>query len=327
MVARARAARVHIPLPAPLSELSLEQLESAHAQGLQAFRQQAFTPQGESWLALKRELAQRQLAHCRYCSHHCGVNRQTGQTGFCGLTAQPRISGEYLHYGEEAAVGVTHAIFLSGCTLHCLFCHNWRDTFDLRQGRSFSPAELAARIRLRAQNPAVRSVSFIGGTPEPHLHLLTALACELPEGLPWVFNGNATLSESGLALMEGLIDLWLPDFKFGNDRCAWELAKITDYSATVLNNLRAYRQQGPVLIRHLLMPGHLECCTRPILALLAAEFREIPLNLMMQYRPFYRAEQIEALNRRPDAAEQAAARQLALSSGLKLLTQEPLASK
>lgn len=328
---RARQIVVARPDSRPLAQLSLAELENCHQQGLLRFRGEAWADaesppaDGFSWLAVKRAWAHALLQRCNYCVHDCGVNRSAGVTGYCGLGAQALISGEYLHYGEEAAVGTTHAIFFSGCTLHCLFCHNWRETFDLTAGAPVDAPLLAKQIALRCADPAVTSISFIGGTPEPHLHTLTELADILPEqwDLPWVFNSNATLSATGLALMAGLIDLYLPDFKFGNDHCAWQLAKIAHYSDTLKANLQAYQRQQRqgvrVLIRHLLMPGHLECCTRPVLAQMAAICPEIPLNLMGQYRPFYKAQERPELNRRIDKADLAQARSWAREWGLTLV--------
>lgn len=344
---RSRARQIVVPCQdvalRSLAELSVSELAAYHEQGLALYRAALAAEdlnkplscpgdhRGYAWLAIKRAWAQALLSDCNYCVHNCRINRSVGETGYCGLTEQALISGEYLHYGEEARVGTTHAIFFSGCTLHCLFCHNWRETFDLSAGAGVDAAHLAEQIRLRCADPAVQSISFIGGTPEPHLHTLTALAELLPEplALPWVFNSNATLSATGLALMEGLIDLYLPDFKFGNDRCAWQLAKIAHYSETLEANLKAYQAQSrqtasslqpvQVLIRHLLMPGHLDCCTLPVLEKIAAEYPEMTVNLMGQYRPFYKARERPELNRRPAKADLEIARTQAHELGLSLV--------
>lgn len=319
---RALAARIEVPIPGPVSKLAWPDLLAAHRQGLIYFRRRELHT-GVSWLEVKRWLAWRLLSRCDFCVHQCQVNRLEEQTGYCRLGAKTRISGEYLHYGEEAAVGITHAIFFSACTMHCVFCHNWRETFDSAAVQECSTAWLAGQIAQRCQRAEVKSVSFIGGTPEPHLHTLTELACLLDPALKqiWVFNGNATLSAMGLDLMEGLIDLYLPDFKFGNAACAWNLARIRNYPETVRNNLHGYLTQGrAVLVRHLLMPGHLKCCTWPILEILAREFPTVMLNLMGQYRPFYQAENLPGLNHRLDPEDLCQARAHALALGLQLVT-------
>lgn len=318
---RALAAQVGIPLSKPLAELTLPDLLAAHSQGLVYYRHRELS-QGTRWLEIKRCLAFNLLARCNFCVHHCQVNRLQEQTGYCRLGMTSRISGEYIHYGEESVVGITHAIFFSACTMHCVFCHNWRETFELTATQACSTHWLAQQIAKRCQHPKVQSISFIGGTPEPHLHILTELACLLEPTIqqPWVFNGNATLSAMGLDLLEGLIDLYVPDFKFGNAACAWNLGHIQHYVDTVKHNLRGYIAQGrPVLVRHLLLPGHLHCCTLPILDILAQEFPTVMLNLMNQYRPFYRAETKPALNQRvkPEDFEQAKA--YALAQGLQLV--------
>ncbi|PIQ26295.1 hypothetical protein COW36_15105 [bacterium (Candidatus Blackallbacteria) CG17_big_fil_post_rev_8_21_14_2_50_48_46] len=322
LVRRFLAHEIKLQSSQPLESLNLTQLQELHEKGLEAYRSGKIAEQGVSWLDVKKTLAYKLLEACNFCSHLCQVNRLTGQTGYCQLKAAAQISGEYIHHGEEPAVGITHAIFFSGCTMHCLFCHNWRETFDLEKGLKTETQFLADQIIKRSQNAKIQSISFIGGTPEPHLHILTELACLLSTKvkLPWVFNNNATLSKEGLELMEGLIDIYLPDFKFGNADCAWKLAKISNYLPTVKANLKAYQaQKSEILVRHLLMPGHLECCTLPILDNLAQEFDSISLNLMGQYRPFYRALEIPALNQRPDPKDLKNAREKALALGIQLI--------
>lgn len=284
--------------------LSLEELRYWHDEGLKIWRKQVpdlagcFEASGFSWLAIKLELAQRLLSSCNFCVHNCRVNRLNGETGYCRLDAQPRISGSYLHWGEEAPLSPTWAVFFSGCTMHCLYCHNWRETFDLAAGAVLKPAVLAHT--LLEQKSRYRTISLIGGTPEPQLHAIFELALGLDPSVtaPLVFNSNATLSAEGLDLIEGVADIYLPDFKHGNDSCAWKLTKIGDYLNTFRNNLNAYVKQGAaVLVRHLVVPGHLECCTRPVLEMLAKDYPGVAVNVMHQYRPMYKAAERSGLDR------------------------------
>lgn len=293
----------------PLSEQSLEQLRHWHALGLKRWRaaELADGPEsGSNWLEIKLELARRLLARCDYCVHDCRVNRLAGETGYCRLDATPRISGSYLHWGEEAPLSPTWALFFSGCTMHCVYCHNWRETFDLAAGAELDVPKLARQ--LYEAKGSYRTLSLIGGTPETQLHAVLELVCALDGrvDVPLVFNNNATLSASGLALMEGVVDIYLPDYKHGNDSCAWRLTKIADYNASFRRNLQAYLDQGAaVLVRHLVVPGHLDCCTRPILETLARDFPGVAVNVMHQYRPMYRAAEKPGLDRPLAAAEQA----------------------
>lgn len=305
---QARAIRLSAP---PLESLSRADLWALHTQGLELFRQQTPSGTGEhSWLSVKATLAARELQHCNFCVHHCNVNRSTGEKGYCRLDAQAVISGAYVHQGEEAPISPTFAIFFGGCTMHCVYCHNWRETFNLDAGQTVTPAALVKAMV--QQQDKFRTLSLIGGTPEPHLHTLLAMAELLPSTLsqPLVFNGNATLSDLGLTLMEGVIDIYLPDYKHGNDRCAWRLTQIAQYTASVQHNLRTYQAQGArIIIRHLILPNHLDCCTRPILEWLADHCPQAEISLLEQYRPLYKASTKPDIARRPSPAELAQAKQ------------------
>lgn len=253
-----------------------------------------------SWLDLKRTLAYRHLQRCDFCVHHCGVNRTQEEQGYCQLGADSPYSGAYVHWGEEAPIRPTYAVFWGGCTMHCVYCHNWRDTFETQNQATLEPRLWLQMLRQQQGN--YRTLSFIGGTSEPHLHTLLDCLVELaqvPElAAPVVLNHNATLSSVGLQLMEGVIDVYLPDYKHGNNRCAWQLTKIAHYQETLQANLAAYRRQDVgLLIRHLPIPGHLSCCTYPVLAWLSEHYPEVTVNVMLNYQPMYKAEGLPEINR------------------------------
>lgn len=303
---RARATYVSAP---PLAQLSTAELWNLHTQGREQFYGRAQpTPGNHSWLAIKAALAERELQHCNFCVHHCQVNRSAGETGYCRLDAEAIISGAYVHHGEEAPISPTFAIFFSGCTMHCVYCHNWRETFRLDAGAKVTATMLSNAVH--EQRHQVQTVSLIGGTPEPHLHTILSLATQLPPDLPLVFNGNGTLSTLGLALMEGVIDIYLPDYKHGNDSCAWRLTRIANYNASLQANLSAYQAQGArLIVRHLVLPAHLACCTRPILEWLALACPSAELSLLDQYRPLYQAAKRPEISRRPSLNELAQAQE------------------
>lgn len=311
---RQRSRQILLACPPPASQ-ELVALEHWHQEGLQQWRSLRAGPaepakpdsdtQLFSWLEVKLALARQLLTRCNYCVHDCQIDRLAGETGYCRLDARPRISGSYLHWGEEAPLNPTWAVFFSACTMHCVYCHNWRETFDLAAGTRLDPVALAAH--LLACNGSFRTLSLIGGTPEPQLHAVLELAWELDDAVmaPLVFNNNATLSRVGQELMEGVVDVYVPDLKHGNDRCAWQLTRIADYGAIVSDNLKAYlSQETALLIRHLVVPGHLTCCTRPVLELLARDFSGVAVNIMFQYRPLYQAANRPGIDRTLTVAEQ-----------------------
>lgn len=304
-IARKRSLALGLKPEAPLQDLSLSQLRYWHQVGLQYYRQRSASTGPISWLAIKQALAQRLLAQCNFCVHHCQVDRSSGQLGYCRLGPASPLAGSYLHHGEEAPIRPTWALFFSGCTMHCSYCHNWRETFRFDPAAHFPLQSVLAD--LNQHRGQYKTLSLIGGTPEPHLHTLLELVAHLPEAIdvPLVLNHNATLSAEGLTLMEGVVDIYLPDFKHGNDACAWRLTKIQDYVQSVMANLQAARRQGAaMLVRHLVIPGHLDCCTRPVLERLAQDFAGVMVNVMFQYRPMYRAEQMPTINRMLSQAEQ-----------------------
>jgi putative pyruvate formate lyase activating enzyme len=142
---------------------------------------------------------------------------------------------------------------------------------------------------------------------------------EYPElAAPVVFNSNATLSPVGLDLMEGAIDIYVPDYKHGNNACAWTLTKIAHYQETLRLNLKRYvEQKSGILLRHLPLPGHLECCTYPILQDLARHYGQMAVNIMLEYQPMYKAEQMPEINRCLSPAEKDKIQQWVHSLGLR----------
>lgn len=329
----ARQRHPTLALPAtPLADCPVETLWELHQVGLELYRslsrlsnspespQLSKHPPDTSWLQVKQALAWRLLQGCDFCVHDCLVDRTAGELGYCRLDSRSPLAGSYLHWGEETPIRPTWALFLSGCTMHCLYCHNWRETFEFQAIPSLDPQALAQT--LFQERARYRTISLIGGTPEPHLHTLIDLALALDPAVtaPLVFNSNATLSASGLALMEGLIDIYLPDFKHGNQPCAWQLTKISNYVETVLSNLKAYREQGAaILVRHLALPGHLDCCSRPILEILARDFAGVAVNIMDQYRPMYKAENKPGIDRPLDETEKATLKRWSRELGLKTI--------
>jgi putative pyruvate formate lyase activating enzyme len=201
---------------------------------------------------------------------------------------QSYIASEMLHLGEEAILQPAHAIFFSGCTATCSFCTAANFAFRSTSGVVVTPQQLAARIRQREREGA-RSLCFIGGDPAPHIpFILETLDClGADRQIPAVFNSNFYLTEQALDLLAGSIDLYLPDLKFGPARgiqsCGEAMGGMPNYWAVVTGCIdRVWKAKERAIVRHLLMPGHFECCTRPILHWLA-ERQGIAVSLLTQY--------------------------------------------
>jgi putative pyruvate formate lyase activating enzyme len=193
-----------------------------------------------------------------------------------------------LHLGEEAILQPAHAIFFSGCTATCSFCTAATFAFRPTYGVVVTAQQLAARIRQR-QAEGARSLCFIGGDPAPHIpFILETLDClGADRQIPAVFNSNFYLTDQALDLLAGSIDLYLPDLKFGpargNQDCGETIGGMPNYWAVVTGCIdRVWKAGERVMVRHLLMPSHFECCTRPILHWLA-ERQGISVSLLTQY--------------------------------------------
>lgn len=265
--------------------------------------------------------AQRHLADCTLCPHRCGWVR--GQAaGHCRVGPVSYIASEMLHMGEETLLRPAHAIFFSGCTATCRFCTAARFAFHPTYGVSVTPAQLAGRI-LQRQAEGARSVCFIGGDPAPHIPFILATLAAAGERrtIPAVFNSNFYLTDEALDLLDGAIDIYLPDLKFGPAagpaRCGERLGGMPDYWRVVTGCIdRVYRAGARVIVRHLLMPGHLACCTTPVLRWLA-DRPGVEVSLLTQYlAPRHARHELAA----PLAAEDIAAAQgLARELGLRLI--------
>ncbi len=231
--------------------------------------------------------AQEHLLDCHLCPHHCGPRRATAQ-GICRVGQQSYIASEMLHLGEEELLRPAHAIFFSGCTATCSFCTAAKFAFRPTYGVTVTPTQLAARMVERQQQGA-KSICFIGGDPTPHIPFILATLAVLGERktVPTVFNSNLYLTDVALDLLDGAIDIYLPDFKFGPatspQSCGERIGGMPDYWAVVTSCLdRLIQAKQRVVVRHLLMPGHFDCCTQPILHWLA-ERPTLEVSLLTQY--------------------------------------------
>ncbi len=242
-------------------------------------------------LSLKRELVERILRSCHLCECRCSIDRTRGGVGKCGIH-EPRISSQFLHFGEENALIPSHTIFFSGCNFQCVFCQNW-DISQGNKGRYVKPELLASII----DSKGGKNVNWVGGDPTPNLAYIIDVLGSLSEPLPQVWNSNMYLTESSMDVLAKLMDLYLTDFKYGNDDCAFELSKVHDYMRVIQRNHLLAEQTGDLIIRHLVLPSHIECCTHPILEWIDDKLTSPAVNLMTQYHPCYKADKYPGIDR------------------------------
>jgi putative pyruvate formate lyase activating enzyme len=258
------------------------------------------------------------LARCRCCERRCEVDRNAGGTGFCGVGADSRYSSDFLHMGEEPELVPSHTIFFTGCTFECVYCQNWDIAMDARAGRLAEPAMLAAVLQ-EGLSQGSRNANFVGGNPDPHLWTILEtirLAGDAASYLPMVWNSNMYTSAEAMRLLDGVIDVYLGDFRYGNDACAEELSGVHRYFEVVSRNFACAFESAEVMVRHLVLPGHLECCTRPVLEWTSRNMPGVYFNLMFQYRPDYRASLYPVIDARLTPEERARALSMASEYGL-----------
>jgi putative pyruvate formate lyase activating enzyme len=251
-------------------------------------------------LQRRAEEAVAALASCRICPRDCGVDRLRDARMACKVGRRARVSSHFPHFGEEDCLrgwNGSGTIFFSYCNLRCVFCQNW-ETSQEGEGAELSAAELAS-LMLDLQGRGCHNVNFV--TPEHVVpQILEALVLAVDRGLrlPLVYNTSAYDSMESLRWMDGVVDIYMPDFKYWDDGSAARFLKARDYPEVARRVIKEmHHQVGPLtfdeeglalrglLVRHLVMPGALEE-TREILGWIAREVGpDTYVNVMDQYRP------------------------------------------
>lgn len=271
-------------------------------------------PQNPSLLDVKVELAGRVMEKCRFCENRCGTDRYK-RPGTCGVNAVSHVSSEFLHHGEEPELVPSHTIFFEGCPFDCVYCQNWTISSRI-SGPAADPEELCRRIERRYMEGS-RNVNFVGGDPTPHLPTILKVVRCTSLNIPTVWNSNMYLTPESLKLLEGTMDVFLADFRYGSDEHALRYSGVKNYWAVTTRAFLEAQTQGELLVRQLVLPGHVECCTKPIVEWCAQNLgRDVRFNLMFQYRPEYKASMFPEIDRRLTGAEIHRALRIAKEAGL-----------
>lgn len=265
-------------------------------------------------LDLKVRKAKKLLEKCILCEHECNANRTVGERGFCGVL-EPRITSEFIHLGEETELVPSYTIFCSGCNLKCAYCQNWDISQNPNSGVEVTPQMLARLV----DRQHARNVNWVGGEPTPNLPYILEVMTYVEKNIPQVWNSNMYLSGNAMSLLDGVIDVYLTDFKYGNDECAKRLSKVENYTKVVKRNHLLARKNGEMIIRHLMLPSHFECCTKPILEWISQNLENVRVNLMDQYRPEYHAYQHPEIDHPLQREEYKKAESYAMELGLNLV--------
>jgi putative pyruvate formate lyase activating enzyme len=299
------------------------------------------TPPQPAYLALLRsgELARRvadayaHLAACDVCARACGVNRRGGELGVCRTAERAKISSYGAHLGEEAPLRGwrgSGTIFFTRCNLQCQYCQNY-DISQSDAGDQVEPEQLAA-IMLRLQAAGCHNINLVSPSHVvPQIMAAVLIAAQAGLCLPLVYNTGGYDALAMLRLLDGVVDIYMPDMKYAHAETGLRLSKAADYPQVNQAAVREmHRQVGDLrlderglasrglLVRHLVLPDGL-AGTAEIVRWLAELSTDTYLNIMDQYRPAYRAHDHPELNRRITRGEYAAAVKLALDAGLRRL--------
>lgn len=244
-------------------------------------------PANPNLIDLKARIADKLVESCCLCERRCGINRFEGKTGFCGVGLKSFYSSEFVHVGEEPEIIPSHTIFFAGCTFRCMHCQNY-DIIEKPEGDYPVDDDLKRRIELRFLRGA-RNVNLVGGNPDQHLHNILDLFTNINVPVPVVWNSNMYHSSETERLLRGFVDVYLGDFKYGPGNCAEEISNVKNYWDVVTRNFLSAREHAEIYIRHLQLPGHVECCTKPIMEWVSQNLPLAKFNLMFQFHPSYKS--------------------------------------
>lgn len=259
-----------------------------------------------------------QLKKCNLCPHKCNIDRSNGKIGRCKATDKVKIALYSIHKFEEPCISGENGsgtIFFSNCNLNCIYCQNY-EISQLGKGKDITIEELA-NIFLKQQEKQVENINLV--TPTSYmLQIIEAIKIAKRKGLhiPIIYNTNAYEKVEALKLLEGYIDVYLPDLKYAENRLGLEYSKINDYFEVATKAIQEMiRQVGMpklnetgtmkkgVMIRHLVLPNHLENSKKVLKWIKNHLPSEIYVSVMAQYFPTYEAKKVENLNRKLTQAE------------------------
>jgi len=246
-----------------------------------------------------------QLTQCECCPRRCGVNRLAGQVGYCRIPAGMLVSHAGLHFGEEPPLSGTKGsgtVFFAGCNLRCVFCQNYQISQEFQEVPSWlmTPEDLAS-VMLQLQDEGAHNINFVSPS---HMIFQMADAIQAAKGrgltIPVVYNSNGYDAVDALRQIRGLVDIYLPDLKYLDNELGRRFSAVDDYTEVVPGVLREMLEQvghlqldeagvavRGLLVRHLVLPGHLEN-SKKCLEFLSDLAPDTFVSIMSQYTPQYK---------------------------------------
>ena len=228
--------------------------------------------------------ARKILKNCELCPRQCGVDRTSGETGFCRLDDSVRYFREVLYFNEERELNPSYQIFFPGCNLRCEYCavSPWNEQ---PSSTKLIDYEYLANKTSFHYSRGAKTLNLLGGEPAVSLHGILELLGRIDSPIKVVWNSNMYYNDIVDDLLDGIVDIYLADLKCGNEKCAKTLLGADDYLDVVKRNILKAAEHGEVMIRHILLPGHSKCCLEPILKWLKSEIPGVKLSIWDNYLP------------------------------------------
>lgn len=252
------------------------------------------------------------LDECTICPHKCKVNRNIGQLGRCKSKQTVKVALYSVHNYEEPCISGekgSGTVFFSNCNLNCVFCQNY-EISQQNKGREITIEELS-EIFLKLQEKNVENINLV--TPTSYVpQIIEAIKIAKKRGLnlPIVYNTNGYEKIETIKMLDGFVDIYLPDFKYSNDLLAKRLSNVDNYFDITTNALKEmYKQVGKpifndngimqkgMIIRHLVLPNHIQN-SKKVLKWINENMKDVYVSVMAQYFPTYKAKEIEDINRK-----------------------------
>jgi putative pyruvate formate lyase activating enzyme len=269
---------------------------------------------------IKREII-KNYGDCKLCPWECRINRFK-EKGVCKLGVQSNIFYEGVIYGEELSIVPTYAIFFAGCNMKCIFCEYGE--YQENPGNVCAKSLSNVLKRIKEMGNGYASISFIGGEPSIHpLNIYKIISKCQSKNIKKVLNTNLYFNKINRELLDEMIDIYIGDIHFGNDDCAEKLSGAINYTELVLNNVKAiYHSKKKLIIRHLLLPGHIDCCFKPIVNYLVENGIVDNFNLLTNYLPWHKARSYGNMGRMITEVEKDVAKEILYRNGIKLVLDE-----
>ncbi|WP_304509208.1 radical SAM protein [Anaerotignum sp.] len=272
------------------------------------------------------------LRHCNICPRNCNVNRINGQTGFCHASLHPKVALVSAHFWEEPPISGTKGsgtIFFSHCNLRCVFCQNHKISEE-GFGTEIS-IERLAEIFLEQQEKGLHNINLVSPTHYiPQISIALRLAKKSGLQIPVIYNSNGYESIEGLRQLEGLVDIYLPDFKYWDKTIAKEYSAAPNYPAIAAQAILEMKRQVPqdifdenaimtngLILRHLVLPSHYQDSYHILDWIKESLGVDTYVSLLSQYTPMHRANTIKTLSRRLTTFEYQKVTEYFLNIGLK----------